>query len=75
MGIADTYAVLHMGETLYMKGSTAAARWACDNYGLPLDRMPRLVEQLDASPELRNPDLGLYVMNVSAPSRTFSTPN
>lgn len=68
MAARDTYTVLHMGETLYMEGSTAVARWLCDNYGLPLARMPYLVEQLDANRELRSEDLGLYIMNISARS-------
>ena len=65
----DTYAVHHMGETTWLSGSTAVARWLCTNYGLKLDRIPRLVEQIEARRKLVNEDLGLRIVNMSKPLR------
>ena len=69
MSSGDTYAIHHMGETTWLSGSTAVARWLCDNYGLKLDRMPRLVEQTEAHRKLANEDLGLRIVNMSKPLR------
>ena len=69
MSNADVYAVQHMGETTWLSGSTAVARWLCKNYGLKLDRMPRLVEQVEAGPKLVHKDLGLLIVNMSKPLR------
>lgn len=61
-----TYAIRHMGETIWLAGAVAVARWLCDNYGLPLSRMPCLVGRIGATPKLQNSDLGLCILRMDA---------
>lgn len=73
MSNQDTYAIVCAGETTWLSGSTAVARWLCKNYGLKLDRMPRLVEQIEAHRTLDNEDLGIRIVNMSKPLRELRT--
>ena len=72
MANGDTYAIHHMGETTWMSGSTAVARWLCDNYGLKLDRMPRLVGDTELHRYQRLLATHDWTFGYSDDSRAFS---
>jgi type II secretory pathway predicted ATPase ExeA len=66
----DTYAVRHVNETTWLRGSVAVARWICDSYGMDKpSMMETLVRKVEASVKLTNEDLGLTVVNLTRGGR------